>query len=191
MKVIKGEPGYIKKQKKQEIIKTFILFGLVAAILILGYIQTGTKLNMLTVFAILGCLPASKSLVGVITIFPHHSIQMDVVQEISSQTEHLTVAYDMVITSYEKIMPIACIVISDHTICGYTDSTKVDVAYASNHIKNTLAQNQMGQVSVKIFSDYVAFITRAEGMNNIAAIEQPNTTEREERMKQVILNLSF
>ena len=68
-KTEKGMPGYLNYKRKIEIIRTLAYFGIVIAILLLGYFQTGTKLNLLTVVAIVGCLPASKALVGVITRF--------------------------------------------------------------------------------------------------------------------------
>lgn len=73
-KTEKGMPGYLKYKRTIEIIRTIVYFGIVIAILLLGYFQTGTKLNLLTVVAIVGCLPASKALVGVITRFPYSSI---------------------------------------------------------------------------------------------------------------------
>ena len=69
-KIEKGVPGYLDYKKKIEIIRTVIYFGIVAAIFFLGYFQTHTRLNLLTVVAVLGCLPASKALVGVIARMP-------------------------------------------------------------------------------------------------------------------------
>ena len=57
-KTEKGMPGYLNYKRKIEIIRTLAYFGIVIAILLLGYFQTGTKLNLLTVVAIVGCLPA-------------------------------------------------------------------------------------------------------------------------------------
>ncbi len=61
-KTEKGNAGYLNYKRKIEIIRTLAYFGIVIAILLLGYFQTGTKLNLLTVVAIVGCLPASKAL---------------------------------------------------------------------------------------------------------------------------------
>ena len=74
MKIKKGDAGYIRSRKKLVIIRTALLFGIVIALLGLGIWQTGDRMNLLTIVAVLGCLPASKSLVEVILIFPHHSI---------------------------------------------------------------------------------------------------------------------
>lgn len=191
MKITKGNPGYIKKRKQTVILKAVLEFGIVIALIILGIVQTKTRLNVLTIVAVLGCLPASKALVEVIMIMPHRSISSDVVREITEKTSELTVACDLVLTSEKHIMPIDCVVISDNTICGYTSSQKTDTVFAAKHMKQILNANQYSHVSVKIFDNYTAFITRAEGMNNIAAVEKNDTKQKEEAIRQVILNISL
>ncbi|WP_346911124.1 hypothetical protein [Faecalicatena orotica] len=190
-KIIKGNPGYLDYKKKVEIIRTIIYFALVAAVFFLGYSQAHTKKNLLTIVAILGCLPASKALVGVITRFPYPSIASIRAEEIKDKTGYITVIYDMIITSREKVMPMDCIVISGNTIFGYTNSEKVDVKYAASHIRGILNQNQFPDVSVKILNNYTAFLARAEGLNSIAAVEKSDTKELEEQMAHVILNISM
>ncbi|GAA0792836.1 hypothetical protein DWX43_03190 [Clostridium sp. AF19-22AC] len=190
-KIIKGNPGYLDYKKKVEIIRTIIYFALVAAVFFLGYSQAHTKKNLLTIVAILGCLPASKALVGVITRFPYPSIASIRAEEIKDKTGYITAIYDMIITSREKVMPMDCIVISGNTIFGYTNSEKVDVKYAASHIRGILNQNQFPDVSVKILNNYTAFLARAEGLNSIAAVEKSDTKELEEQMAHVILNISM
>ena len=190
-KVKKGTPGYLDYKKKIEIIRAFIYFGIVAAIFLLGYFQTGTRLNLLTVVAVLGCLPAAKVLVGVITRFPYRSIDKDRAEEIAEKTGHLTVCYDMVITSREKIMPVDCIVISGNNIFGYTHYEKVDLNVLAAHIKEILRQNQYTGLSVRILNEYKPFITRAEGLDRIAEVEKADTKEREDAIRRVILNISM
>lgn len=53
-KVEKGKPGYLNYKKKAEILRTVIYFAIVAAIFLLGYTQTHTRLNLMTVVAVLG-----------------------------------------------------------------------------------------------------------------------------------------
>lgn len=191
MKITKGNPGYIQKRKRTVIIKTVLQFGIVIALLLLGIMETKSRLNLLTLVAVLGCLPASKSLVEVIMIFPHRTIAADTANEIQEKTSYLTVTYDLVLTSEKHIMPIDCVVISDNTICGYTSNEKTDIIFAAKHIKQILYANQFTNVSVKIFDNYTAFITRVEGMNNIAAVEKNDTKKKEESIRQVILNISL
>ena len=190
-KVQKGDPGYLDHKKRIEIIRTIIYFGIVAAVFLLGYTQTHTRRNILTVVAILGCLPAAKALVGVITRFPYSSIDRKKADEIRSKTGLLTVCYDMVITSRESIMPVDCIVISGHTIFGYTHYEKVNAEELSKHIRSILAQNQYTELTVKVLNQYKPFLARIEGLNNIVAVEREDTKEKEEAIRGIILNISM
>ena len=106
MKATKGEAGYIQARKKQLILKAVLEFGIVIALLILGIWQTHTRLNLLTVVAVLGCLPAAKALVEVITISPYHSIAEERAKEIQKHAEDLTVAFDLVFTSRTNLCPL-------------------------------------------------------------------------------------
>ena len=63
MKINKGNAGYINSRKKRVLVKSLVQFGISFALLAIGMITTDSRMNLLTVVAILGCLPASKSLV--------------------------------------------------------------------------------------------------------------------------------
>ena len=116
MKIQKGDAGYLRRRKRLLILEAVVSFGLVAALVIAGYVTTKTKLNLLTVVAVLGCLPASRILVNLIMVMPHDSIDEATELEISAVTEELTVAYDLVITSEKKAMPVAAVAIYNNTI---------------------------------------------------------------------------
>ena len=170
-KVEKGKPGYLNYKKKAEILRTVIYFAIVAAIFLLGYTQTHTRLNLMTVVAVLGCLPASKALVGVIARFPY--------------------CYDTVITSREKIMPADCFVISGHNLYGYTHYEKVNPEELAKHIRSILSQNGYTGLTVKILNQYAPFLARVEGLDNIAAVEQEDTKQTEQEIRQLLLNISM
>ena len=191
MKIKKGDAGYICQHKRNVIIKTVIEFGIVIALFVLGVWQTGDRFNLLTVVAILGCLPASKALVEVIMIAPHKSVLSETEKEIKANAEQLTTAFDMVFTSEKKIMPVDCIVILDNTICGYTSKEKVDTNEAAKHIKKYLDSNKYTKVSVKIFDNYKNFLSRIKEMNQLAIEEKNHEKEKELGIRRVILNLSL
>lgn len=191
MKIQKGCAGYLRAKKMRTMITTILAFALVAAIVITGYITTHTRLNMLTLVAVLGCLPACRLLVSLIMLMPHHSIDEAKELEISGVTEELTVVYDLVVTSEKKVMPIEVATIFNNTVCGYVSSNKVDTTYAADHIKSIMKQNHLDKVTVKLFHDYKAFLTRAEGMNNIASVEQTDTRRHEEEIKEILLDISL
>lgn len=190
MKAIKGNPEYIAKRKRYVLIKTVLEFAVVAALLILGIVETGTRSNLLTVVAVLGCLPASKAMVELIMLFPHQSISKEKVAEICSCTAFLTMSYDLIITSSKKIMPIESIAISGNTICGLAAGTKIDIAYTEQYLKEMLNENQLSKVSVKIFKGYDAYLARIKEMNTHAGQEE-RRKNLEEKIQKVLLNISL
>lgn len=191
MKVKKGTPGYIQAQKKRYFIWSVAEFAVVVALVVLGYVQTGSRMNLLTVVAVLGCLPASKMLAEFITMAPHKSIDQEKYQEIDQKAPLLTKVYDLIITSSEKVMPIDVIVISGHTVCGYTSNEKTDEGKAAKYLKELLVKHGCEKVTVKIFHEYVPFLSRAEGMNNIASIEKAEQSRIEQKMKRIILSTAM
>lgn len=187
----KGQPGYIKARKNRYLLYSVVEFAVVAALVIIGYVHTGSRMNLLTVVAVVGCLPASKMLAEYITMFPHKSIEHEKYVEIEEKAKLLTKAYDLVITSPEKVMPVDVVVISGHTVCGYTSSEKTDEARVSKYLKEMLLANGCEKVTVKIFHDYVSFLSRAEGMNNIASIEKNDQKRLERKIRKTILTTSM
>ncbi len=191
MKIQKGEPGYIKAQKTKLLIWTVAEFGIVIALVVLGYIQTGSKLNLLTVVAILGCLPAAKMLVEFIAMAPHKSIDPDKYKEIMEKAPLVTKVCDTIITGNDKIMPVEMFVISGHTVFGYTSSPKTDEVKTARYLKEMFHNNHIDKVTVKVLHDYKAFLARAEGMNNIMMIDQPDNRKKERKIRQLILTTSM
>ena len=126
MRTEKGQPGYVKARKQKYLLGAVVEFAIVIAIFVTGYIQTGSRLNLLTVVAVVGCLPAAKMLVEFITMAPYKSIEEAKYQELE-----------------------------------------------------------------EIFHDYTAFLSRAEGMNNMAAVEQKESLRREKKIRKIILNISM
>ena len=190
-KTEKGTPGYLSHKKHMEIIRTIIYFGIVAAIFFLGYFQTKTRLNLLTVVAVLGCLPAVKALVGVIVRLPYRSADRKIVADLSEKAGHLTTCYDLVLTSTEKIMAVDCIVVSGSTIFGYTHYEKTDPEETQKHIKNILSENGFTGFTVRILREYKAFLARAEGLDHIAAVEKADTSAQDRKICSLLLNVSL
>lgn len=191
MRIQKGEPGYIKAQKRKFLVGTAAEFAVVIGLVVLGYVQTGSRLNLLTVVAVVGCLPAAKMLVELITLWPHQGIGTDVYKEVEEKAPLLMKAYDLVITGSGKAMQVDVFVISDHTVYGYTDSQKTDEAKLSSYLKEMLKNNRVEKVTVKIFHDYTAFLARAEGMNNIMTVDRSSDGKRENKIRRLLLTVSI
>ncbi|MCI9217103.1 hypothetical protein AALA78_04065 [Lachnospiraceae bacterium 42-17] len=187
----KGQPGYIKVRKMKYLVWSVGEFAVVLGLLILGYAKTGSKLNLLTAAAVVGCLPASKMLVEYITMAPHKSVSPDICEELKEKAPLLVTCYDLIITSTEKVMPVAAVVIYGHTVCGYTKSDKTDEAECASYIKEMLKNNGYQKMTVKVFKDYKSFLLRAEGMNNIAAVEKETDRRKDKAVRDLILTLSM
>lgn len=191
MKIQKGDAGYIQKRKKQVILKVVLEFGIVIALLILGITQTGSRANVLTIVAVLGCLPASKALIELIMLLPHKSIGEEMAAEIAGKSKELTVSYDMIITNEKHAMPVDAAVVLDNTVCGYTSHAKTNAEEVGNHIRQIFEDNKFQKITVKIFKDYKAFLARVEGLENMAEVSRPDTKKKEEALKRLMLNISL
>lgn len=191
MKIEKGTPGYLHARKIRILLLTLLEFAIVIALLVLGWMQTGTRLNLLTVVAVVGCLPACKALVGLITILPYRTADLGKAAEICEKAPLLTTAFDLVITSREKIMPVEAFVISGNTVCGYAPNKKTDPEEAAKHIRTILEENRLTKITVKLFPSYKAFLLRAEAMNNIAQVDGADQKKRERRIRQILLGISM
>ena len=191
MKIQKGEPGYVKARKIKFFIGAAAEFAIVIALVVLGYVKTGNRMNFFTVLAVVGCLPAAKMLVEYITVSPHKGIEPEKYMEIEEKAPLVMRIYDLLITSTEKAMPIDALVISGHVVCGYAGSPRTDEAAVAKHIKDVLKDNRYDKMTVKIFHDYAMFLARAEGLNNIAAVERPEDDQNERNIRNVLFSISM
>lgn len=191
MKIEKGQPGYLRVQKTRYLMWAVVEFAVVAAVFILGYVQTGKKENLFTVVAIVGCLPAAKMLVEFITMYPHQGIEPSKYREIEQKAPLVTRVYDLLITSTGKGMPVEAFVIYGRVLCAYTRSPKTDDAALAGAIKKTLLDQRYDKMTVKIFHDYSMFLARAEGLNNIAAVERQESDRNEQNIKRILTGISM
>lgn len=164
-KIVKGQFGYLKAQKKREVLRTLLFFGLSLAVFIIGYLSTGTNKNLLTIVAVLGMLPASKSIVSTILYFKTKKFSKDIYEKTLPHIGKLNALYELVLTSYEKNFDISSIVISGYTIVGYSEWEKCDVNAAGKHIEKMLKQNSFTKENVKIFNDFEKYKNRLDQLN--------------------------
>ena len=174
---LKGTYGYLKSQRNFEFIKTIILFAMALGIFFIGYFTLGTKKSLWTVFAILGMLPACKSLVGLIMFFRFDSLKINEYNKYSLAVGSLPTLYENVITTNEKsyFLPVICC--ENNTFIAYCKVKKEeDIGKVTDHIELVL-KNAGHKVSVKIFDDEEAFIKRASEMCSKMSGEKLLSTE--------------
>ncbi len=182
----KGNRGYLKTQKKYEILRTLIYFALSLSLLFAGILATKSRLNLLTVAAVLGCLPACKSLVGMIMFLRYKGCSEESANIIEKHQNELQGLYDLVFTSYDKNFEVAHITVKGNTICGYTEDSKFDEQAFYKHIDGILKADHFKETTVKIFKDLKKYTERLEQLKDLQG-DDKNTTGILNTLKSVSL----
>lgn len=160
----KGGRGYIDSQKKYEIIRTLLYFGVSLSLFAAGYIQTKSTMNLLTIVAVLGCLPASKSAVSAIMFLRFKSCKESVAEAAQAHSQGLYCLYDMVFTSYKKNYAVGHLAVRGGTVCGFSEDGKFPEEEFRKHIDNLLKLDGHKDVTVKIFTNLDKYTERLEQM---------------------------
>jgi len=184
-KVEKGQFGYMKYQKKFTVARSIAYFGISLAIYLIGLISTGSNANLLTVVAVLGCLPASKSLVNTIMFLRAKECGEQLHQLLEGKAPELDGGYDFLVTSYEANFPLSHLVIRGSQLCAITESDKINMAKAQEHLDTMFRQNAFKGMTFKIFTDPKKYIERLEQLVRLEKSGQ------EPEMLELIKNLSL
>ncbi len=182
----KGTKNYINSQKKYEIIRTLLYFGISISLFVAGYIQTGRKTNLLTVVAVLGCLPASKSAVNAIMFLRFHSCGEAAAAKIEEHCQGLCCLYDMVFTSYQKNYVVSHLAVQGNTVCGYSGKADFQENDFYKHIDHILKRDGLKDVTVKVFTDLKKYTDRLEQMKALEA-DEGRTEAVAATLKSVVL----
>ncbi len=191
MKLNKGTPGYIQARKNRYLLLAILEFTAVLILVIIGLMRSGSRLNMFTIIAILGCLPGSMMLVEFIILVPVKCESTAFSAEVDQKTDQLVTAYDLILTVEEKIMPVDVLIFSGHVIIGYDQQKRTDEAKVAAYLKEFLSQNHYDKMTVKIFNEYKSFLSRAEELNRKAKENEEEKTDREESIKELLLSVSM
>ncbi|MDE7415304.1 MAG: hypothetical protein K2N44_03165 [Lachnospiraceae bacterium] len=164
----KGDFAFPSYERKRVIIRTAAYFLISAAVFLLGYFSTGKKENLLTIVAVLGMLPSSKSLVSVVMYFKIPKFSETVYQEIARQEGDVPVIYSLYLTSYRSNFPMNCFAVRGNNLIGYTEFPSCDASACEAHIQGILKQNSIKNITIKIFHEKARFIER---LNQLQALE--------------------
>lgn len=164
---VKGTKNYLNSQKKYEILRTVIYFILPLSLFTAGYLTTHTRNNLLTLVAVLGCLPACKSLVEMIMHCRYQSLKETDAAEIEKHTNGLTCLYDCIFTSREKTYPVGHLTVCGNTIVGYLCSSKVSATDCAKHLDTCLKADRYTDISIKLFTDLKKYTERLEQLQKL------------------------
>lgn len=182
----KGSYEYLKDEKRWQIIKTIGLFAISAAVFLIGYFTTKTKGNLLTIVAVLGCLPASKSAVTMIMVLRIPYCKPETHEKITAVIENLNGFYHLYFTAYDKYFPITHLIVTDNSITAYSDSISVKENEFENHILQLLLKDGIKDVNVKLFTDLEKYLTRISQLR-----EKSETPVLREDVINLLLSVSL
>lgn len=186
MKIQRNDKGYLESKRKSEIIKTMIYFAVPVALLIAGIMATKTKMNLLTIVAVLGMLPASRSLVTTIMYIKSKGISDQDYEQISELSQPLTGSFDNVFTTYEKTYEVPSVVVRSGNVCGYVAKEYKTLEPLEKHLA-TCIKKEGYSVNVKIFETIDAYKTRLISINKLEETEQ----EKDLAILQILHEISL
>lgn len=166
---------YIDTQKKYEAIRTALYFGISIALFITGYVTTNTKTNLLTVVAILGCLPASKSLVSMIMFFRFHSCSTQVYEQLEPISETIEHLYDLVFTTEKVNFVVAHAAYRARCLVLYAEQA-LDTQALEAHIQEYMKRAHISGVHVKVYTDQKKYRERLQQLQALDQDEQEHMT---------------
>lgn len=158
-KLKKGTYGYLNRNKIHEWKKALLMLAVPISIFLAAWVIRGTRLNVMTVVAIVGCIPGCNQVVHAIVASRYHSMDKDMYEATESVRGELPVLYENVFTSYEKNYYIECIVIAGRDVIGYASDEKLPATQAAEHIQKILRDNSYKQ-NVRILKEKKTFLER-------------------------------
>lgn len=183
---VKNTYGYIDSQKKYEIIRTLVYFGISISLFIAGYIATKSKMNVLTVVAILGCLPASKSLVSTIMFLRHKSCSKSVYDAVEPMHDKLKTLYDLVFTTEKVTYKVAHAAYKAKCLVLFSEE-KIDTNGLETHIEEYMRRAGIKGVNVKVYTDLKKYAERLEQLNVLETEETKLGEDVMQLLKEITL----
>lgn len=162
-RIAKGNYGYTVSHRKWQIVKMSLYIALALAVFLLGYIVTETTKNVLSIVAIVGALPISKEMVGVIMSYRRKPMEKSVYEQISAKAGDLEQIYELLFTTQEKSYGVEAAIIEGKDVICYTADPKCEVMVLQKHLLKMLDANGYKQ-NVKVYTDLKKFLDRAADM---------------------------
>lgn len=187
-KAVKGNFGYLKAKRIQVLLRTVLFFVIPLMLFVAGYITTGTRKNLLTIVAVLGCLPACKSLVSLIMYFRSTGCSLSVKEAVEKQEGALIGMYDMYFTSYKQNFAISHMVVEGKNVCGYTETPSCDTKACEEHLNTMLKQGGYKDMTIKIFTDMGKYSQRLKQLNELTCERTP---QRDDEVRVVLYDISL
>lgn len=164
VKIQKGDIGYFHAETKRRLLITVVLLAVPLFIFFSSYFYFKTKETIWSIVAIVGCLPACKSLVNLIMLLRAKPAKQEIYEQIKAHAGALLMSYEMYMTFYEKSARIDAFAICGNIVCGYSSDPNIDAAFMEKESQKIIRGNGY-KATVKIFTDLKPFLERLDSMN--------------------------
>ena len=189
-RVIKGQFGYIKHRRIFHLILAIIMYAMAIILYFAGIKATGDNKNLLTIAAILGCLPASQSLVTSILGFRAKCCNLETKERIEKYVEsNMVSVYDLFFTTYDKNYPVCHMVMKKNCLCGLMEVSKHSAKDLEKYLEETFLKNGIKGVSIKIYDKSQAekYFKRLEELSKL----EFSKSIMEEDVKKLLFDISY
>lgn len=159
----KGSFGYIRFQQIFTSIRTIVLFAMALGIYFIAYFTLHTNKSLWSIIAVLGILPAAKSLVNTIMFFRFKSLPDSDYSRFAECVGDNELMYENVLTTTEKAYYLPAIYYKNHTLISFCNKKDEDIKKITEHIKESMKLEKL-DVTVKIFSGKDQFIDRLSSL---------------------------
>ncbi|RKI92795.1 hypothetical protein D7V94_05590 [Parablautia intestinalis] len=188
MKAIKGNFGYLTVKRRQVLVRTILYFGISLALFTAGYVTTGTRKNLLTVVAVLGCLPACKSMVQLIMLIRAKGCSEETRKILAPLEGRLIGMYDLYFTSYQKNFALSHMVVDGKVILGYGEKGVCELKACQEHLQTMLKQGGFQDITLKLTDDIEKY---AQQLNNLNCMERTGSAEKEDEVRVLLYEISL
>lgn len=185
-KKYKGDYGFYKIQRKKTILLTVLFFGLVLAIFLTGFLTTKSRLNFLTVVAIVGCLPACKQAINCFMVCRKKPCDEKRYESISKTAGDVRTAYELYITSPKTAYSFDAACVRGHDIILLSHPGKMDTMDCQNFLKEILKNNDKSSCNVRIYEKEAQFLEHLKTLAN----KKEEAAEEAELIMRVLLAIS-
>ena len=141
----KGTYGYLDRNRVQAWKKAGALLAVPVLVFVAAWIIRGTRENVMTVVAIVGCLPGCNQIVRAILASRYSSMDRQLYEETEAARGTLPVLYENVFTAYEENYRIDCVAVSGREVVGYTSDERVDAEQKKGASKRNRTQPRGSQ----------------------------------------------
>lgn len=167
MKIIKkGSYGYIKQHRIIEIAKTAAMLIISFSLYNIGISTTGSNKNLLTLVAVLGCLPMAKFAVNSIMFSKAKGCSLTLKEKLA--TEQLDpMFYDLYFTAFKNNYQVSALYYKRKNLILITEDEKTNIEEGEKHLKNILSNCGYDNITIKYYKNADKYIERMRELKTL------------------------